>query len=105
MPHCAFGYDISITLNTLRGIGGFQAAALAAYSGAGLTGGAAVTSLSATYLLPGVIALYGGGEIGFSANGLYENFRGNSLGSDIYDLAHFGHIFNYSTPSTCGCSN
>jgi hypothetical protein len=67
--------------------------------------GATISSATGSVLLPVALSGYGGYEIGTVFNNFYEIFRGNSLGSDIYDLVHYGKIFSSQKPkSRCGCS-
>lgn len=97
--------DLSTGRDVLKGIGGASAISLSTSTTIGLYGaGATLGSATATVALPVALAGYGGYEVGSTFNNVYERARGNSLGSDIYDLVHYGRLFNNPTPPRCGCS-
>jgi RHS repeat-associated protein len=88
-PNCVAGFDIRAPRDALRVIGGAQAIGLSTAMTYGLYGaGATISSLTTAAAIPIFLAGYGGVEIGNVTNGLYERYRGNSIGSDIYDLWH-----------------
>jgi len=89
LPDCIAGVAIGSTVDTLRFVGGVRAVTLSTGTVYGLYGGEAIlSSASASVLLPVALAGYGGTEIGTVLSHSYERLRGNSLGSDIYDLVH-----------------
>ncbi len=105
-PNCTGGVDISTPRDLLRGFGGVEAIGLSTATTYGLYGaGAMVGSAGAAAFFPGLLALYGGTQVGSTFNNLYEQSRGNSLGSDIYDLVHHGRLFRNPTTPRCGCPN
>jgi hypothetical protein len=87
MPNCVAGTDTRTLRDLLRGIGGASSISLSISTTYGLYGaGATISSVSATTALPLFLSGYGGREVGLTFNSFYERYRGNSLGSDIYDL-------------------
>ncbi len=86
--------DIGPLLDLLQGYGGLSAIGLAGYSVAGLYGaGAGLAAISPAFGVPLAIAGVGSLEIGQSFNNVYERQRGNSLGSDLYDLFNHQRLF------------
>ena len=105
-PNCIGGVDIGIPRDLVRGFGGAAAISLSTATTYSLYGaGATISSASAATVLPLFLAGYGGWEVGSSFNNFYERSRGNSLGSDVYDLVHHGRLFSYPEPPRCGCSS
>ena len=101
---CVGGTDIGIPLDLLRGFGGIRSIGLSTATTSGLYGVGATTGMATgAVTLPALFAGYGGYEVGSTFYGLYERYRGNSLGSDLYDLVNHGRFFRYSKKPTCGC--
>ncbi len=106
IPNCIGGTDISTPRDLLRGVGGAQAIGLSTATTYGLYGaGATISAAGAAVVVPLFLAGYGGLEVGNTFNSFYEQYRGNSFGSDIYDLLNEGRLFSSPTPPRCGCSN
>jgi hypothetical protein len=86
---CISGVSLGSTIDTLTFVGGVRAVTLSTGTVFGLYGEAAVWSAATAELaLPVGLAAIGGAEIGTALSHSYERLRGNSLGSDIYDLVH-----------------
>lgn len=106
LPNCIGGSDISTPRDLLRGFGGIQAITVSTATTYGLYGaGATISAAGAATVLPLSLAGYGGWEVGSSFNNFYTQYRGNSFGSDIYDLLNEGRLFNNPTSPRCGCPN
>jgi uncharacterized protein RhaS with RHS repeats len=104
VPDCIRGVDVSAPLDLLRAVGGGQAVVLSTTTTYGLYGASATAaSATASVALPVALAGYGGWELGSVANRVYERFRTNSLGSDIYDLVHDGKLYRFTPAPRCGC--